>query len=347
MRSRFRRRRRRFTSRRRHFKRRLFRRTRFRRRRLRGRGRGAIAKLMKHLLPKVPIRWVKTENLTGAFSSRQWYCFEPAGTLSGLVGWHNYLPNVQNIFGSLGGTASTNLSVDNFNSVKFRAKYIQRFSVQNISNLEGYATLYIMKFRKDTPTEIYTGANNAFTTMLDDAGIASHYQTNANSSLPTPTSYIGAIYNYPAFTVFDSSKTCSLLKVIKTRKMRVGPGETFHFRVATKTKEFSSAYIFRNNTATNKVEYAGNWSKVAWLSWHGPVCQKAGDATTQVLGAVDFLSYCSSTLVLKAVATHTPSKVYFQPVNLTTASPLAFVPVVRPKGVIQITETTANAEQKG
>lgn len=348
MRSRFRRRRRRrLTSRRRHFKRRAFRRTRFRRRRFRGRRSGAISKLLKHLLPTVPLYYCRTENLTGSYSARTWYCFDVAGALTSLAGFYNFVPNLESVYADHLGTSSIHLSTDHFNSLKFKTKEVKRYSVQNISNVEAYVTLYVMRFRKDTPTEIYSGATNAYTSLLDDAVIGGNYQTSSSSSVPAGPSYIGAIYNYPAFTIFGSSKTCSLMKVTRVKKLRVGPGETFHFRYATRMKEFSNAYIKRNAAATNKVQYVGNWSTVAWMSWHGPVCQKAGDPTSQVLAACDFLAYSSNTLVYKAVPTHTPVKVYYPPAGMITASPLAFTPVVRPKGVIQITETTANVEEKG
>lgn len=301
---------------------------------------------MKHLLPTIPIKWVGTSAQTGTYAARTWYAYGVCGYLSGLYQYKDYLPQTANIFHTGAGTASTNLSVDNYNSIKFRAKWIQRHSIQNVSNMDAYVTVHVLRFRKDTATTVYSGGSSAYNILLDDTTPAAHYQTNVNSALPA-TSYISQIYNYPQFTIFDSSKTCSYLQVLKTRKLKVGPGETFHVRVATKSKEFSQAYLIRNNAVANPDEYVGGWSKVLWLTWHGPNVMKAGDVTSTTLGACDFITYTTNCVILKAVATHTPSKVFAIPSNLISSTPLAWAPVIRPRGVIQVTETSTAAEEKG
>ena len=96
-----------------------------------------------------------------------------------------------------------------------------------------------------------------------------------------------------------------------------------------------------------QIKHLRGWSKIPLITWHGELVQKAGDITAAGLSATDWICYQTHCITLKAIAFHRKSTVFQPPTNLISSTPFPWVPVVRPHGIIQVTETSVDAENKG
>lgn len=314
----------------------------YRRKRSRG---GIIGKMLKSLLPTVPIKYCRTYNGQGQFGSKTWWS-DTIGAVADANTYKDYLPGQSNIYDTGAGGTSTSLSFQQFASKKFKFKHVAHYVGQNVANTTMILTIHIIKFR----TDYNIIANPSITSHLNaDCGTSTNSGNcllNSNSTLPAG-SYIGNYYAYPQFTLFMSNNTTSTFKVVRTINLRVPPGGWFKFKLNTGYKEFDKQWLANNAARTDKIEHMRNWSKMAAISWHGELVQKANDVGTTTLAATDFILYANHSLKLKAVPFHRQSIVLKPPVYLDTTSPLSWTPQVRPKGVVQITTTSTSAQDKG
>lgn len=314
------------------------------RRGLRRRRNGVVSTLMKAILPTVPIKYIKTLGVQGSFANRSWFS-DTIGNVREAFNYTQYLPGQSNIYddGSVG--TSTHLSFQQFASKKFKMKHQCTYTGQNVSNTTMILTVHIAHFRKDYNVL----ANPTISSILgaDCAGTTSTGAFKIDKNSTAPGGYIANFYQYPQFTLFMSPSTCSTLKVVKTQKLRVPPGGWFKFTTNTGYKEFDKAWLNINEAMTDKIYHHARWSKMIIFSWHGELVQKAADLNSLTLSATDMMLYQTHSVKLKAVPYHRESIILQPPVNMLTASPLAFNPVVRPKGVIQITTTSTGAQDQG
>lgn len=299
---------------------------------------------MNTLLPTVPIKWVKTNSSAGQYASRTWYTFDTVGSVANINSYKDYLPGSSMITDDGSNGTSAHLTFQGYNDKRFKAKHTVRYTGQNVGNTTMIATIHICAYRKDYSEKANPDVqSDFFATDLATSTQLGSFGVNINSALPS-TSYIGSYFNYPQATIFDSPTACSQWKVIKTYKLRIPAGGWFKFKVGTGWKQFDKAWLIEN---AGQIKHLARWSKVPVITWHGELVQKAGDITSATLSATDFITYQSHVLKLKAIPFHRQSTVFQVPIGLVNASPLAFTPVVRPQGVIQITETNTAAETKG
>ena len=323
---------------------RFLRRMKYKYRRFRKRTSSSVKKLMDTLLPTIPIKYIKTTSSAGQYSSRTWTTLDTIGNVVTIFGYKDYLPNSSMITddGALG--TSTHLSFQGYYNKRFKAKHSARYTCQNVGNTTMFATIHILAYRKDYSEKENPSITGDFMSAdLINSANNGALGVNINSSLPA-TSYISNFYNYPQATIFDSPTTCSQFKVVKTYKLRVPPGGWFKFKVRTGWKNFDKAWLLENN---GQIKHLRGWSKIPLITWHGELVQKAGDITAAGLSATDWICYQTHCITLKAIAFHRKSTVFQPPTNLISSTPFPWVPVVRPHGIIQVTETSVNAENKG
>ena len=323
---------------------RFLRRMKYKYRRFRRKTKSNLSKLMDTILPTVPIKWVKTANGTGTYAARSWTTFDSIGSITQINSFKDYLPGSSLVLDDGTNGTSTHLSFQGYNSKRFKAKHSARYTCQNVANTTMFATIHICAYRRDYSEKENPSVTGDFMSadLINTANYGS-YNVNINSSLPS-TSYIANYYQYPQATIFDSPTTCSELKVVKTYKLRVPPGGWFKFKVGTGWKTFDKAWLNENS---GQIKYFGRWSKVPVITWHGELCQKAGDITKTTLSVTDFICYQTHVVKMKAIPFHRKSTVFSVPIGLEVGSPLAFAPVIRPQGVIQVTETKTDAQDKG
>lgn len=338
-------RRRRYRLRRRRYQRRIRRYVRTRRYRTRRKSRkgGVLRKMLRALLPEIPIKYCQVYSGTGSFGSRTWLS-TTIGSVNDIYTYRDQLPGLSNLYDDGTTGTSTHLSFQQFASKKFKARHKASYIGQNVGNATMFLTIHICKFRHD----YVHGSDPAVTSIMTDCATSTNSGSglvNATSTLPG-SGYIGNYYNYPQFTVFSSSNFVSTYKVVKTHRLRVGPGDWFKFKLNSGYKEFDKSWLTANNSETLPIRHMKGWSKTAVLTWHGELAMKTGTLTSQTLTANDIIMYANHSLKLKAVPFLRKSTIYNPPVYLDTASPM-WQPVVRPRGIVQVTETTTNAEQKG
>lgn len=304
---------------------------------------GAIKKLMKALLPTVPIKYVETKGVHGVYSARSWYS-KTIGNCETIYQFKDYLPGQSNIFDDGTGSASTTMSLQQYACKKLKAKHYVTITGQNTGNTTQILTAYICKFRRDT-TDV-DGGTLAADTLYKDCTPADKgkYLIDTHSAVPA-TSTLTNFYNYPQFTLFHSSLACSKWLVVKTKKLRVPPGGWFKFKLNTGYKEFDSEWLTQNHSSP-QLTYLRNWSKTLILTWHGELVQKVSDVTTNALSSTDIMMYMTHNITLKAVPYHRQSTVFSVPVGLSSGSTLGFTPQIRPTVVVEVTKTGQDAEEE-
>ena len=313
-------------------------------RRFRRKTKSNLKKLMDTLLPTIPVKYVKTTSGSGSYAARSWLTFDTIGTVSTINSYKDYLPNSSLITDDGAVGTSTHLSFQGYYNKRFKAKHTARYTCQNVANSTMFATIHICAYRRDYSEKEHPSVTTDFMASdLDSSTLNGSMDVNINSALPG-AGLITKYYNYPQATIFDSPTTCSQLKVLKTYKLRVPAGAWFKFKVRTGWKNFDKAWLLEN---AGQIKHLRGWSKVPVITWHGELVQKPTDVTTTTLSNTDFICYQTHCITLKALAFHRKSTVFQVPVNLSSANPLGFTPVVRPTGVIQVTETEKNAEDKG
>lgn len=317
-----------------------------RKRRVYGRRRrgGALSKLIKNLLPTVPIKYVETDGVFGAFGSRTWWS-KTVGDVNDAYTYRNYLPLQSNLFDDGSSGTSTHLTFQQYGAKKLKLRHVTTFSMQNLSNVTMILTAHVAKFRKDNDTANIQVGDVLYKDCSATAGAATgEYLIDSHSTVPT-TSYIGNFYNYPQFTLFHSTLACSIWKVVSTRKIRVPPGGWVKFKLNTGYKEFDSKWLTENAAQAGPTRHLRDWSKTLMLSWHGEMVQKLNDPESVTLAATDFSVYMSHSLTLKGVPFHRQSTVFKNPINLVTTTPFPWNPQVRPKVVVQVNETSTQVKE--
>lgn len=302
------------------------------------RGGGTINKMLKALLPVVPLKYAKTYYGLGSYGSRTWFS-DVVGSVDDANNYKEYLPGQSNIYDDGSTGTSTHLSFQQFSAKKFKMRHIETYTGQNVANTTMLLTAHVVKFRRDY--EIKNAPDIVTDFLSTDSAATTNsggFRIDKNSSLPA-TSYIGNYYNYPQFTMFMSPTTCSYLKVVKTKKFRIPPGGWFKFKLNTGWHEFDKAWLNVNGGATQPIHHLRNWSKMLVLTWHGELAQKVSAINTVTLAATDFIMYGSNSITLKAVPYQRKSVILQPPVNLVTTTPLPWNPQVRPKVVVQINKT--------
>ena len=151
--------------------------------------------------------------------------------------------------------------------------------------------------------------------------------------------------DYPSFTPFMSGSFVASCKVIKTRKMRLGPSEWFRFKLTTGYKEFDKKWLLNNNDAgASKLLYLRKFSKGVLFSWHGEAVATDNPAVV-TLSKNDLMLYYSQTITSKAVPHHRKAFVLGVPSGLHTENDINdSTYLVRPSGVVQVTETSHAAQ---
>lgn len=299
---------------------------------------------MKAILPTVPIKYAVTYNGTGIFAARNWFS-STIGSAGDALAYTQYLPGQSNIFDDGTSGTSTHLSFQQYSAKKFKMRHVCTYTGQNVANTTMILTAHICKYRRD-----YNVVNNPNITGLlgaDSAGTTSTGAFRIDKNSAAAGGFVDHFWKNPQYTFFMSPTATSALKVVKTQKLRVPPGAWFKFKLNTGYKEFDKAWLNINGALTDKIYHVKGWSKMLVLTWHGELVQKPTDLTAQTLSKTDFIMYGSHSVTLKAVPYHRESVILQPPVNLITANPLGFTPVVRPKSVIQITETNTAAEDQG
>lgn len=323
---------------------RFLRRMKYKYKRFRRKTKSNFKKLMDTLLPTIPIKYIKTTSGTGTYAARSWLTMDTIGNLVTINNYKDYLPNSSLITDDGSGGTSTHLSFQGYYNKRFKVKHTARYTCQNVANTTMFATIHICAYRRDYSEKENPSITGDFMSAdLINSAMNGALGVNINSSLPA-SSYIANFYQYPQATIFDSPTTCSQLKVLKTYKLRVPPGGWFKFKVRTGWKNLDKAWLIEN---AGQIKHLKGWSKVPVVTWHGELCQKAGDISSTTLSVTDFICYQTHCITLKALAFHRKSTVFQVPVNISTGTPLAFAPVIRPQGVIQVTETNTVAEDKG
>jgi len=307
---------------------------------------GAVSKLMKALLPTVPVKYIETIGRHGVHSARSWFS-KSFGDVADAYTYKESLPGQSNIYddGTLG--TSTHLSFQQYGSKKYKLRHTATITAQNTGNSTMILTAHIAKYRRDTPNTDTT-ASPAITTQLykdTQAGVTGQFLIDKGSNVPA-TSNITNYYDYPQFTMFYSTAACSTWKVVNTRKLRVPPGGWIKFKVNTGYKEFDAKWVTENNSATTPLRYLRGWSKTLILTWHGELSQKISDVTTNTLSSCDLMMYITHSLTLKAVPYHRQSTIFLKPVGMTTLSTLGFTPQIRPTVVVQVSKTGQDATEE-
>lgn len=317
-----------------------------RKRRVYGRRRrgGALSKLIKNILPTVPIKYVETTSSTGSYGSRTWWS-KTIGDVNDAYTYRNYLPLQSNLFDDGSSGTSTHLTFQQYGAKKLKLRHVTTFTMQNVANTTMVLTAHIAKFRRDSDTANLQVGDVLYKDTSATAGVATgEYLIDSHSTVPS-TSYIGNFYNYPQFTVFNSTLACSQWKVVSTKKYRVPPGGWVKFRLNTGYKEFDAKWLTENAAQAGPTRHLKDWSKTLMLSWHGELVQKLNDPTAVTLSLTDFIMYQTHSLTLKAVPFHRQSIVFKNPVNMVTTTPFPWTPQVRPKVVVQVNATSKNAEE--
>lgn len=304
---------------------------------------GVISKMLKSLLPTVPIKYCQTYYGIGAYGSRTWFS-DTIGNVADAYSYRDYLPGQSNIFDDGSTGTSTHLTFQQFAMKRLKLRHVASYVGQNVANTTMILTAHICQFRRD-----YNAKKNpsVLTDFLNvDAGTSTNsgaYKIDSHSSLPA-TSYIGKYSSYPQFNAFMSPEFCSNFLVVKTKKYRIPPGGWFKFKLNTGYKEFERNWLVDNNGLTQPLQHLRKWSKFLVLTWHGELVQQAATLANTTLSATDFQLYANHSLTLKAVPYHKESVVLLPPVNMVTTSPLPFLPQVRPKVVVQVTKTSTAVE---
>lgn len=318
-----------------------------RKRRLYGRRRrsgGTLSKLIKNILPTVPIKYVETDNANGSYGSRTWWS-KTIGDVNDAYNYRNYLPAQSNLFDTGSSGTSTNLYFQQYGSKKLKLRHVTTFTMQNLSNVTMILTAHIGTFRKDSDSADLQVADVLYKDCSATAGAATgEYQIDKASTVPS-TSYIGNFYNYPQFTFFSSSLGCSIWKIRDTKKIRIPPGGWAKFRLNTGYKEFDSKWLVENAAQAGPTRHLKDWSKTLMLTWHGELVQKLNDSSAVTLAATDWMMYMTHSLTLKAVPFHRQSIVYKNPINMVTTTPFPWTPQVRPKVVVQVNQTSKAVEE--
>lgn len=337
------------------------RRPRFRRRRRRS---SALGKLMKALLPRVPVQWLEGRSLVGYQGCRTYHngplCgdYNYAYTYSALLPGGNQYNLMHNDVSATPTTAAS-LTVANYNSKKFRMKMLQKWKLLNVSNTPAVLTTYYCMVRNnmasvqcDFDSDQGLKAILTIDTTSTPTSDAPRNSMSTASNLPVGANYIVGYPDYPQFTVFDSSLFCSMFKVLKTENDVVPPGGEVYKRIGTKYKEFDYQYV-RNNqslTTTQRTRAHGHWSKIILFSWHGTVgaqVDTAGVPTATSTYRTCFAANVQHTLVCKAVANTIKTRALVPPTGIfnSKAPPDAGVASLKTfaRGVIETVVAPDNA----
>jgi len=304
---------------------------------------GAISKLIKNILPTVPIKYVETTSSSGTYGCRTWWS-KTIGDVNDAYTYRNYLPLQSNLFDDGSSGTSTHLTFQQYGAKKLKLRHVTTFTMQNLSNVTMILTAHIGKFRRDSDTANLQIGDVLYKDCAATAGAATgEYLIDSHSTVPS-TSYLSNFYNYPQFTMFSSTLACSQWKIVKTNKLRIPPGGWAKFKLNTGYKEFDAKWLVENDAQTGKTRHLKDWSKTLMLSWHGELVQKLNDPSAVTLAPTDWMMYMTHSLTLKAVPFHRQSIVYKNPVNMVTTTPFPWTPQVRPKVVVQVNETSTQVK---
>jgi len=314
----------------------------------RRRNRGPLSKLMRALLPTVPIKYIETIGRHGITAARSWFS-KSFGDVEDVYTYMDKLPGQSNIYddGTIG--TSTHLSFQQYGAKKMKFRHSATITAQNTGNTVMILTVHTARYRRDNTVLDQTGAGlNAIGNALykdTSAPASGEYLIDKNSNVPT-TSTITNYYDYPQFTMFYSTNACSIWKVLNTRKLRVPPGGWVKFKVSTGYKEFDKKWVNENHGLAAPLRYLGGWSKSLIFTWHGELVQKLDDVTTNTLSSTDLMMYITHSYTLKAVPYHRQSTIFLKPVTMSSGTTLGFTPQVRPTVIVQVTKTDQAAAEE-
>lgn len=317
----------------------------------------AIRTLFKAILPEVPVKSCGAFGILGTYGART-YKTDFVGDTTGITAGRDLLPGQSNIYddGAIG--TSTHLTFQQYAAKKMKAKHIKRYIGQNLGNTHMILTMFIVKPRYDYSLSFNPDYNDLFPDCLTSV-TSGQDLLNVGSALPG-SSNIDNYCKYPQFTPFMSAHFTSNFKVVKSYKMRLGPSEWFRLKLNTGYKEFDKKWLLANEAlgATTKLKLLSKFSKFVIFSWHGeaitkppapapadPVVTEAAAVNTVTLSKCDLMVYYNQTWTYKAIPYHRKATILALPTNLHTEAAIAEGDyVVRPSGVVQITETSHAAK---
>lgn len=302
---------------------------------------GALSKLFKAILPSLPVKNCGALGMVGRYGGRSW-TQSIVGDVASAYALRDALPGQSNIFddGSIG--TSTHMTFQQYAAKKYKLKHTKNVIGQNLGNTHMIMTIYFCKFRHDYQnTDAVT-----YDKVLSDTS------TTANSgqdlleygSALTGAGAIEKYYEYPQYTPFMSNEFVTTFKVVKSRKLRIGPSEWFKFKISTGYKEFDKKWLLQNDAEALPIKYLRGWSTVAYITYHGEAVTDPTDVNLVTLSKNDLMLYWNETKMLKAVPHHRKCTRLAVPSGLTTLANPAATPLVRPSGVVQVTETSHAAQ---
>lgn len=226
-------------------------------------------------------------------------------------------------------------------------RWIHDMRIQNRSNASMELTVYECMVRHDVASGTLPLGSSSIQALFNDAvdlptfiGQGLNNLGPGQAVLPT-----GMTHNYqnPTFTPYDSNEFCTFFKVVKTKKVMLGPNEIMPMKYNMRAKSFRGDRL----SSLLCYEYLAGWTKLLLFSWVG---MPVDDGTTANQGKAKCDLFIQDNLIIKYhFAPGTSHLVNYQYGNAfsgtsTTYSfnPAAFTGVVPASDTIEVVPGTAN-----